>query len=144
MSTTSKTYSDNSHVWMMDAADYADKLISMGFTFEDFEAQQPNLAASMWGQDVKFELQCLIEASIQEALEEPRVTTEPLENNGTVIKVNDIVYYVLIEVGKAVHTVDVRNNTDKTKMKPKGFRMELLVDNYRTKARLDYDLERLI
>jgi hypothetical protein len=63
-------YADNSHIWMTPAKEYAQKLHAMGFTFEDYEAEHKHTANSMWGDDLKAELQRLAMAdALEQAVE---------------------------------------------------------------------------
>jgi len=54
--TYAKTYSDNSHVWMDSAYDYALAMFRADCTFEQLLIERPRLAVSEWGTDVALEL----------------------------------------------------------------------------------------
>lgn len=58
MTTYTKEYADNSHVWMIPAEEYAQQLYGY-HTFEDFQKEHPHLSASEYGQDVKHHLELL-------------------------------------------------------------------------------------
>ena len=58
MTTYTKEYSDNSHVWMIPAEEYAQQLHGY-HTFEAFQEAHPHLSASEYGQDVKHHLELL-------------------------------------------------------------------------------------
>lgn len=58
MTTYTKEYTDNSHVWMIPAEEYAQQLHGY-HTFEDFQKEHPHLSASEYGQDVKHHLELL-------------------------------------------------------------------------------------
>ena len=59
MTTYTKEYSDNSHVWLCSAFDYAAMLHDNGLTFTDLMEQRPHSANSQWGADVSLELDLL-------------------------------------------------------------------------------------
>lgn len=59
MTTYTKEYSDNSHVWLCSAFDYAAMLHANGLTFTDLMEQRPHSANSQWGADVSLELDLL-------------------------------------------------------------------------------------
>ena len=63
-------YADGSHIWMTPAKEYAEKLHNLGFTFEDYETEHKHTANSMWGDDLKAELQRLAMAdALEQAVE---------------------------------------------------------------------------
>lgn len=70
MTTYAKEYSDNSHIWMTPAKEYAEKLHRLGFTFEDFAKEHPRLAVSEYGEDLKTELQLLQDADNQAMIDD--------------------------------------------------------------------------
>ena len=59
MTTYTKEYSDNSHIWMCSAFTYAAILNDNGLTFTDLMEQHPHKANSLWGHDVSLELDML-------------------------------------------------------------------------------------
>ena len=59
MTTYTKEYADNSHIWMVSAETYAAMLYANGLTFTDLLENNYNQANSQWGADVSLELDLL-------------------------------------------------------------------------------------
>lgn len=88
MTTYSKEYSDNSHVWMTPVSDYAPMMIAHGCTFADFEAKHPRLAQSEYGQDLKATLDHLSNRDALVVVDEKFVPEDTTEDTKTYLQQN--------------------------------------------------------